>query len=89
MKIIVPSVTRWISAHQQKIVEKLSKVDPDNVRVRVLGMNNEMTLPESSLEPIEKLEPSSIPLDCNDLNSKDFENLHLSRETLEKLRNPS
>jgi len=80
---------RWISAPHQKIVEKLSKVDPNNVRVRVLGMNNEMTLPESSLEPIDKLEPSSIPIDGNDLESKDFGNLHLSRETLEKLWNPS
>ena len=59
------------------------------MRVRVLGMNNEITFPESSLEPLDKLEPSSIPLDSNDLNSNVFDNIHLSRETLKKLWNPS
>ena len=63
----------WHDNTQVKLCEMISNDIKNNIdicKVKVLGPNDILTLPQSSVEPVCAPDPSSIPKDISDLDTE-------------------
>ena len=81
----MPQLYRWITGNTQKIVKRLEEPTEGTVKVRVLESNNELVLPQLSLEPYGAPEILGIPRDETDMDENLFKNVKLSKEDLDRL----
>ena len=78
---------RWHNDNKVKLCEILSCQEKNNTRtckVKVLGSNNTITLPQSSVELVCAPDPSSIPESISDIDNKALQD-SLSHEDMKKI----
>ena len=70
--LILKGITvRWHNNNQVKLCEMISNEHKNGIntcKVNILGSQDVITLPQSSVEPVCALDPSAIPEDINDVD---------------------
>ena len=72
---LIPKETtvRWHNNNEMKLCEIVSSKHENGIniyKVKILGSQNVVTLPQSSVEPVYAPDPSAIPVDIEDIDAE-------------------